>query len=285
MKKSPAFDFEDNGLRSHFEVRDERNQPQVHSHNEIEILFLEKGSGKWMIGGNSVAVRPGHLTVFWAIRPHRVVSTSPNTAIHWLTVPLTLFSEWKLPPGIAQALMSGAVVEEADATASGQDRLRFHDWHYDLVARETYRRKLALMEIEARLGRLAFRSHSRLASPHKGGSFSHRHFQKAAGIARYVSTHFNQSLSIDSIASAVDMSPGAATRMFKKVCRTNLSQFLLQHRMHHAQKLLASTDHKILDVALASGYPTASRFYAAFRKFTGTTPDLYRRNHSGTAQA
>jgi transcriptional regulator GlxA family with amidase domain len=39
-----------------------------------------------------------------------------------------------------------------------------------------------------------------------------------------------------------------------------------------------STDMKIVDVALDSGYQSASRFYAAFKEFCGQSPQEYRQS-------
>ena len=58
-----------------------------------------------------------------------------------------------------------------------------------------------------------------------------------------------------------------------------INEYLTQHRVSHAQRLLATTDDKIVDIALEAGYPTLSRFYEAFKKSCGCSPSDYRREH------
>ncbi len=53
-------------------------------------------------------------------------------------------------------------------------------------------------------------------------------------------------------------------------------EHLTFHRIAHAQRLLATTDAKVIDVANESGFPSLSRFYAAFRSVCGQTPNAFR---------
>ncbi len=105
---------------------------------------------------------------------------------------------------------------------------------------------------------------------------NHQYFQKISQIADYVSRHFSEPLTVPDIAKAVNMHPTSATKMFKKICGINLIHYLTQHRILHAQRLLMTSDLKILDIALASGYRSASRFYAAYKKFCGMSPQRFR---------
>ncbi|MBO9392294.1 AraC family transcriptional regulator, partial [Caldilinea sp.] len=54
-------------------------------------------------------------------------------------------------------------------------------------------------------------------------------------------------------------------------------EYTLQYRVAQAQRLLATSDTSVLDVALQSGFRSLSSFYAAFQRFTGKTPTDVRR--------
>jgi AraC-like DNA-binding protein len=275
---SVEIQYEVNGLDSLREIRDSTGQPMPHSHNEIEVLLLERGSGTWFLGGQVVTLLPGRLTVFWAVRPHQLIKSSHQMVVNCLTIPLAVFNEWQMPERFAKALLAGHTIQEPDRSQFGMDKRAFHNWHMDLKAPDRNRHKLALLEIEARLGRLA----TRLPEPDgtEGQSapvlFNHQYFEKVSQIADYVSRHFAEALTVPDIARAVGMHPTSATKMFKKICGMSLIHYLTQHRILHAQRLLVATDHKILDIALASGYRSASRFYAAYKKFCGDSPQHMR---------
>ena len=54
---------------------------------------------------------------------------------------------------------------------------------------------------------------------------------------------------------------------------------LFRSRVSHAQRLLATTDMKIVDVAFDSGFTSISRFNDAFRRACGCSPREYRQSH------
>jgi transcriptional regulator GlxA family with amidase domain len=85
-------------------------------------------------------------------------------------------------------------------------------------------------------------------------------------------------MTVVDIAKHINMHPASATKLFKKICGMSLMHYITQHRIFHAQRLLMSTDMKIVDVALESGYQSASRFYAAFKEFSGLSPQEYRQS-------
>lgn len=67
--------------------------------------------------------------------------------------------------------------------------------------------------------------------------------------------------------------------MFKKTFNLTINEYLTQYRMSHAQRLLATTNMKVIDIAMESGYATLSRFYDVFTKHCGCTPGGYRSEH------
>jgi len=276
-----AIRFETNGLQSTREFRDGTDQDRPHSHNEIEILLIEQGSGTWLMGGQVLTLTEGQLAVFWALKPHHLLECSKKTVLDWLTIPLALFSVWEFPKNLSGHLLAGAVVVDPDKSWFEHDRKAFSNWHIELKSTDPTLQKLALLEIEARLGRLAVHAQETLLNPVKNtftGSapMNHNYFRKVGQIAEFVSEHFAEPITIPQIAKVVDMHSTSATKLFRMVCGTNLVTFLTQFRILYAQRLLATTNKKILDVALESGYQSSSRFHAAFKKICGVSPVDFR---------
>jgi transcriptional regulator GlxA family with amidase domain len=50
-------------------------------------------------------------------------------------------------------------------------------------------------------------------------------------------------------------------------------------RITHARRMLATSEAKVLDVAMASGFGSVSQFYNVFRQICGQTPRDYAMNH------
>jgi AraC-like DNA-binding protein len=98
-------------------------------------------------------------------------------------------------------------------------------------------------------------------------------------LASYIARNYQEAILIEDAAKEVGLHPNYAMSLFKRTFNITLNEYLTQHRLSHAQRLLATTDNKIVDVALEAGYPTLSRFYEAFKKSCGCSPSDYRKEH------
>jgi AraC family transcriptional regulator, melibiose operon regulatory protein len=272
--------YEVNGLVSFRESREGSAMPVPHSHNEIEILLIERGGGTWSMGGKNVSFGPGKLIVFWALRPHRLIKSKLQTVKNCLTVPLAIFQEWELPEELCESLLSGNVLVEPDRKQYQGDRQAFLRWHNDLNSSDARRQKLALTEIQARLGRLAVyfspQGPSGLVRVSGPDLADQGRFRKVALAADYVGKHFTEAVTVVDVAKNMGMEATAATKMFKKLCGMNLMQYIIQHRLLHAQGLLARTDMKVADIAHAAGYGSSQNFHAAFKEACSMSPQDFR---------
>ena len=98
-------------------------------------------------------------------------------------------------------------------------------------------------------------------------------------MARDVARHYQQALKVQDVAREVQLHPNYAMRFFKKTFRTTLNEYVTQYRIAQAQRLLATTDAKVIEVAFESGFRTLSRFYDAFERACGCSPSRYRKEH------
>lgn len=92
---------------------------------------------------------------------------------------------------------------------------------------------------------------------------------------------FSEPLTIAEIAAAAGLHPNYAMPLFQRHCGITIRDYLLQHRLTRAQQLMLTSDAKVIDVAMASGFGSVSAFYAAFTRTLGEPPEHYRRRLSG----
>lgn len=83
------------------------------------------------------------------------------------------------------------------------------------------------------------------------------------------------------LAGRVDMSLTTLRRKFRAATGMSLHEYLLQLRIHAAQRLLAETDLPIKTVADRLGYRDVFYFTRQFRVFTGVPPAVYRQSTAG----
>ncbi|MBO0995856.1 AraC family transcriptional regulator [Bacillus sp. SD088] len=84
-------------------------------------------------------------------------------------------------------------------------------------------------------------------------------------------------ISLDTIATEVSLSPSYVTRYFKDQTGYSLIQYIDMLRMEEAKKLLRTTNLKIADIIDQTGYVDGSNFRRKFRKREGMTPVQYRK--------
>ena len=250
-------------------------------HNEIELNLLESGRLVYLMGGRRVAVPTGRLTVFWAGVPHQILEFEGLTDYFVLTIPLAWFLQWRLPDQFTQPILHGRMIVEPDKGRLASDWARFESWSGDARMGTEERRHVSLLEIEARLRRLALTlaespPRSRGKSP---AVLGRQHLSRAEEMACFIAQNYTQPLTAETISQHVGLHPNYAMALFQRAFGTTLLKYVTQHRLSHAQRLLVTSEDLILSIALASGFGSLSRFNEAFRQAFGCTPRQYRRDH------
>ena len=82
-------------------------------------------------------------------------------------------------------------------------------------------------------------------------------------------------IGIASAAKPAGMTESTFSRRFSALNGISFSEYVTDGKIRHAIFLLQTTDLKMLDVALSSGFESLSGFYDAFKKRTGMTPAKY----------
>lgn len=93
----------------------------------------------------------------------------------------------------------------------------------------------------------------------------------------YALDNLEHPLRLDDLAQAVGLSPRTLTRRFAEETGLTWREFLRRARLIRAMELLAGPEASIAGTAYAVGFESLSAFSSAFRRFTGATPDSYRR--------
>ena len=101
--------------------------------------------------------------------------------------------------------------------------------------------------------------------------------QRVTEALRIIESRLTESLSISSLASAVDMSRYHFLRTFKRVTGETPWCYILSRRLARAAEYLLASSGPVLDVALASGFGDLSEFMRRFRLRFGVTPAVYRK--------
>lgn len=252
--------------------------PKPDRHNEIELNYLPAGSLTYLLGGERVTVPAGRLALFWAAIPHQIVAWEGSQPYHVATLPLAWFLQCALPESLAHPVLQGKIVSD---TQAHDDEIRFQRWTADMQSKDERRTEAALLEIQARLLRFALALDQSKSSATKKASDRSTvgELSRADQLACHIAQHFAEPLTADQIARAVGLHPNYAMNVFRKAFGITMTQFVVQHRLYNAQRLLVTTEDPILDLALESGFQSVSRFNEVFKQAFHCTPRDYRKAH------
>jgi AraC family transcriptional regulator len=96
-------------------------------------------------------------------------------------------------------------------------------------------------------------------------------------VVGYIEEHLREPVSLLKLAELARLSQHHFCRAFKQSFGIPPHQYLVQRRMEIAKLLLAGRTNSVTDIALSLGYAQTSSFSSSFRKATGWTPTVYRR--------
>jgi AraC family transcriptional regulator, melibiose operon regulatory protein len=260
------------------EVWTPARMPRPDRHNEIELNLLTAGSLTYLLGGHRVTIGPGRLAVFWAAIPHQIVAAEGESPYFVVTLPLGEFLAAGLPVNAVTRVLEGELV--IAPTVDPTDALKFVQWEQELRGKDVDCERAIRLEVQARLLRLA-----RTLTATSARSRRHPALSRADQLACYIARHYHEPLTAETIASANGLHPNYAMRLFRNAFGTTMTTFTTHHRISHAQRLLVTTDDSILDIALAAGFQSLSRFNEAFKAACGCPPRAYRKSHSGAGNA
>lgn len=92
----------------------------------------------------------------------------------------------------------------------------------------------------------------------------------------YINENLEHELSLNAIASVIELSPYHFARSFKQAVGLTPHQYVTQQRIARAKGLLSKTQLPITEICNQVGFQSQSHFTQLFRKYQGMTPKVYR---------
>lgn len=247
-----------------------------HYHPEIELVFVNGGSGKRQIGSHISYYSDGDLVLIGSNLPHcgftneqtgnkneTVIQLRPDfLGNDFLNIPeLKNIQQllYKARGGIAfgnetKKLIAGKI-EEMESQ-SNFDRLL--SMISILNALET-NNEYTILNADGFTLELQVQDNDRINV-----------------VFNYVKDNFQEPIQLDTVSSMVSMTAPSFCRYFKKITNKTFTAFVNDYRLVHASKLLAENTKSITEISFESGFNNFSHFNKSFKAFTGKSASQYR---------
>ncbi len=261
------------------EIFDEYNVNQYkswHYHPEIELVYINGGSGKRQIGTHMSYFNDGDLILIGKNLPH-CGFTDRSTGNRKET--LVQFREDFLGQGFfdipeMEKLKSLFSMAEQGLAFHGDTKSRIGSAMEGLDELDGFKRLLSILDI---LHQLSLSTEMTILNAEKFAISTEVSEQNRINkVFNYVKNNFQQPIPLETVSSLSGMTEPSFCRYFKKTTSKTFTQFVNEYRLVHASKLLAEKEMAISDIAFEAGFQNVSHFTRLFKTFTGMSPSAYR---------
>lgn len=128
----------------------------------------------------------------------------------------------------------------------------------------------ALLEIFMKI----FKNHNRVDAidPEKSNAQIYTDFA-----ANYIRSNYHRKITVSQLTNLLGISQPYLYRIFEKAYGTSPKQFLTNHRIRQAKKLLKETNLTVAQIAASVGFEDAFTFSRCFSKYEKFSPSQYRK--------
>jgi len=250
--------------------------PKWHFHPEIELVYVNGGSGKRHIGNHISNYTNGDLVLIGANLPHfgftdRLTGNKSEVVIQ--------FREDFLSKDFFETPEMTAIKQLFDRSKQG---IVFHSETKKEIGRqmEQLLDRPPFERIIDFLGILKALSESpNFKLLHVDNVILETKPQDTNRldiIYTIVRTEFTRHIPLAEVANAISMSEPSFSRYFKNKTGKTFTQFANEYRLVHASKLLAEEGLSITSICYECGFNNFSHFNKKFKAFTGKSPSQYR---------
>ena len=247
-----------------------------HYHPEVELVFVNGGTGKRQIGSHISYYTDGDLILIGSNLPHCGFTDDLTNNKDEVVIQMK-------PDFLGEAFMG---LPETKNLQSLFDRARGG------IAFGPETRALFGEKMEAMSGQMPFERLLTMIEVLNGLEQAQDYkVLNAEGFAletqvqdndrinmvfNYVKDNFKEPIALEDIAERASMTVPSFCRYFKKMTRKTFVHFVNEYRVVHACKLLAEKPISIADVSYESGFNNFSHFNKSFKEFTGKSASQYR---------
>ena len=236
----------------------ENDSGPFHFHSQVELYFVDEGTVEAVVNDRKRLLTAGQAAVSLRFDAHsyRTVGTSRSCL---LVIPPRLSEEFMDKLGSRRPsepfLTDPAATQQLRACAAAIGR---HPGNSTLCQGLLY----------VILGLLPEQLDLRETAAPTDGDLSSR-------MLLYLSSHFDQEVSLEVLASEFGYSPSHLSRHFKACFGMGVGQYVNLLRLRKAMPLLRTGKYSHTWCALESGFPSVRTFYRAFKNEFGCSPREY----------
>src|SRR5699024_2579700 len=93
----------------------------------------------------------------------------------------------------------------------------------------------------------------------------------------YLSAHYDQDVTLEDVASSVDLSPNYFSNLFKQEFGETFIDYLTKLRLNKARELIRENRYSLKEISFMVGYKDPNYFSRVFKKYDGQSPRQFQK--------
>jgi AraC-like DNA-binding protein len=251
-----------------------------HLHQEMELTFIERGSGLRLVGDHIARFEGPELELLGPNLPHCIQglrhSKGLSMQFHWpLDHPLRALPEFASMAPLWERARLGLVFGPRVCQRLGPRLLA--------MPRLPVAGRLGLLlEVLAELAALPTSQSETLSRLTFSVREGERHQAGIERVVRHALERYTEPLALSEALRLAGMSKASFARQFPRYTGCTLTDFLNRLRLDHARRLVLGSSETISEIAYAVGFNHLSYFNRLYRRVFGLPPSADRACRTGT---
>ena len=241
-----------------------------HSHEFIEIIYVESGAGLQVTDDNQIEIHEGDILLMTGEESHSIRPLCEEKDFTLLNV---IFERDVVDMDLSMF--------KCDKSVSLKDHPEIVSLIYSLDSeyreRKEYFEYVSVGYLYQLLGNLARKFDDRVISTKNFTIVNNSEYVRKA--VEFIQDNYAEKIRLDDVASHVALSSGYLQKIFHKERNTSVIEYLLRYRIEQACKLLIESDCSVMQISNTVGFSDVKNFYVAFKKVVNMTPNRYREYH------
>lgn len=250
---------------------------QLHQHGEIQISFIKKGTGSFIVGDTMNKYKTNDILVIGGYVPHVFKSdmdASDLSKMHSLFFDKTSFGTYFFElPDMKRTLSFFKNAEYGMKVLSNKKKIikQFSK----LKNQNSIERIATLLKI---INLIISSKTIPLSSFISKKKYTDDEGKRMNAVLKHATEKYAEPITLEAISEIANMSKNAFCRYFKKRTNKTFFQFLIEVRIENACKLLLKNpDVSVSLISEQSGFQNTANFNRKFKEIKGLPPLQYRK--------
>lgn len=248
-----------------------------HWHDEVEFIYVTKGSMKYSIEGEIITLREEEGVIVNSRKLHVGLSDNgaANDSYCVILHPMLLSVSKYMDQTYIEPIIKNPNLPYIKLSREVDWQGRILDDIKAIYDSKTV--KYGEIKVVELFFNIWFNLYSNVPHEVEDNIRNNHHLVILKDMISYIHDHYKEKISLEDICSAGGVGKTMGTNIFNEYVNKTPGEFLKDYRIQKSIRLLQETDMTVTEICYETGFAGASYFAETFKKYMGKSPLEYRK--------